>query len=516
MSDPNSADAEEGRLLHTILANATHHAERPALTCEGESLTWRALGARVLELAGAIAAVPGDRSRPFALLGANSVDLVVAYLAIVAAGRCAVPLPISANAETLAGMIADCDPLRLFADSTGFALIGDGEAARTVGLDFGTDRVRSLEAFAADASPLHEPVDVGGAADLNIIYSSGRRAGPKGFVHAHAMRYRQAARGAFGLGPASTMLLATPLYSNTTLMPLLATLFHGGHAVLMRKFTAPSYLALAVDQRATHTMLVPVQYQRLLAEPEFDAHDLSAFAVKQCTGAPLAAGLKRAAIERWPGRLLEVYGLTEGGCTCILDVAAAPDKAHTVGRPAAGNDIRVIDDEGNVLPAGQVGEVVGRSATMMSRYFRNEAATAAFYWRDSEGRVFHRTGDIGMFDADGFLVLLDRKKDIIISGGFNIYASDLERAVLEHPDVEDVAVIAIPSERWGETPLGFVVKRAGAEISGEALLEWANARVSKLQRLSGLEFRTALPRSAAGKVLKQELRKPYWERQERT
>src|SRR5690606_1173406 len=152
------------------------------------------------------------------------------------------------------------------------------------------------------------------------------------------------------------------------------------------------------------------------------------------------------------------------------------------------------------------------SGTMMSGYFRNEEANRSFYWRDAEGTVFHRTGDIGMFDEDGFLVLLDRRKDMIISGGFNIYASDLEEKLLSHPDVGDAAVIAVPSERWGESPLGLIVPKDGcAEIDPQAVLEWANAQLGKMQRLSAVEVRSDLPRSAVGKVLKQALRQPYWE-----
>ena len=499
----------EGRLLHAILAHAAS-GNRRALTCEGESLTWSQLGARVLNMAGAIAAAPGDPARPIALVGLNSLDLVVAYLGVVAARRCAVPLPVSATPEIVAGMVDDSDPLLILADAAGFALISADNAARTIGLDFAAAGVTPLADFLARGAPLDAPADVAANTDFNIIYSSGTTARPKGIVHSHAMRYRQASRGTFGLAPDSTMLLATPLYSNTTIMPMLATLYHGGHVVLMRKFSAGAYLDLAVRHGATHTMLVPVQYQRILAEPGFATHDLSAFVVKQCTGAPLAPTLKRAVVERWPGRLLEIYGLTEGGCTCILDVGAAPDKAHTVGKPAAGNDIRIIDEAGNLLPPGQAGEIVGRSPAMMTGYFRNPSATHAFYWHDDQGTRFHRTGDIGAFDADGYLTLLDRKKDMIISGGFNIYASDLERTLLEHPAVEDVAVIAVPSETWGETPLGLVVLKPHATADAASLLAWANARVGKLQRLSAIELRPTLPRSPAGKLLKPELKKPYW------
>lgn len=502
MNDQRSGDAREGRLLHALLEHAGNRPGERALTCEDESLDWGELNSRVLALAGAIAASEST-DRPVALIGANSIGLVITYLAIVAAGRCAVPLPVSANAETIAGMIADSDPSHIFADGAGTALLGPITSANVIGIE-------TLESFARTGQPLETPIKMAGSDDFNIIYSSGTTARPKGIVHSHAMRYRQAARATFGLGAQSTMLLATPLYSNTTIMPLLATLFHGGHVVLMRKFSASAYLTLAENLRATHTMLVPVQYQRILAEPTFDTRDLSAFAVKQCTGAPLAPALKTAAIERWPGRLMEIYGLTEGGCTCILDVAAAPDKTHTVGKPAPGNDVRIIDEAGNERPLGQTGEIVGRSPTMMSRYFNNPEATAAFYWRDADGTLFHRTGDIGLFDEDGFLVLRDRKKDVIISGGFNIYASDLEKVLLDHPEIEDAAVIAIPSESWGETPLGLAVLRPDAKTDKDALLEWANARMGKMQRLSALEIREALPRSAAGKILKQDLKKPYW------
>lgn len=492
----------EGGLLNVILAHATTDGARPALTSGGVTLSWAELDARIRGLAGAIAAEPGDARRPIALAAMNSLDSVIAYLAIVAAGRCAVPLPVSAKAEVIKDMLADCEPQLIFADAMGLELIGTDGLGRTIVLDD--------QPSWGKATPLPAPVTPRGETDFNIIYSSGTTARPKGIVHSHAMRYRQAARAMFGIGTSSTMLLATPLYSNTTLMPLLATLFHGGHVVLMGKFDAAGYLDLAESYRATHTMLVPVQYQRLVAEPRFATRTLDTFELKQSTGAPMAADLKREVLARWPGRLLEVFGLTEGGCTCILDVGAAPDKAHTVGRPAAGNDIRVIDEDGRVLPPGEVGEVVGRSPTMMTRYFRNPEATQAFYWYDPTGKRFHRTGDIGRFDEDGYLTLLDRKKDVIISGGFNIYASDLERMLLAHSDVIDAAVVAVPSDTWGETPLGFVVLCDGASTSTDALLEWTNSRVGKMQRMSGLVLRDHLPRSAAGKLLKQELKEPYW------
>jgi acyl-CoA synthetase (AMP-forming)/AMP-acid ligase II len=257
-------------------------------------------------------------------------------------------------------------------------------------------------------------------------------------------------------------------------------------------------------------MLVPVQYQRILAHPDFARTDLSPFKVKQSTGAPFPAALKRELLDRWPGRLLDLYGLTEGGCSCLLDATRFPDKLHTVGRPAPDNDVRMIDEEGRELPPGATGEVVGRNLYMMSGYYKRPEATEAMYWRDAEGRVFHRTGDVGRFDEDGFLVLLDRRKDVIISGGQNVYAADLEAVLAGHPDVADVAVIGVPSEAWSETPLALVVRRAGSGLDEAGLRDWANARLGKMQRLNAVEFRAELPRSPLGKMLKRELRAPYW------
>jgi long-chain acyl-CoA synthetase len=503
----SASGSDEGRLLARILA---HGLERPgdeALRCGSVSLTWEALRAGVLETAGSLAPTVLDGSGRIALLGTASVELVVAYLAIIAAGGCAVPLPVYAHRDALSGIIADCQPDLIIAHKEHEPLLRGLAEAPVIAVTPGDGLSRD---FPQEAPLEYAPLCAPDAA-FNIIYSSGTTGRPKGIVHSHAMRYRQAARSLFSIDSSSTMLLATPLYSNTTLMPLLAALFHGGRVILMPKFEAETYLDIAKAERVTHTMLVPVQYQRVLDSASFNERDLSAFKVKQCTGAPLPPAVKRAAVERWPGRFFEIYGLTEGGCTCILDVTAFPDKAHTVGKPAMGNDICIIDEDGRFLPAGERGEIIGRSATMMSGYFRNETANDAFRWRGPEGAVFHRTGDVGMFDEDGFLVLLDRKKDMIISGGFNIYATDLEEKLLSHPAIADAAVIAVPSERWGETPLGLVVAREGAIVDPADILDWTNAQLGKMQRLSAVELRDALPRSNVGKVLKQELRQPYWE-----
>jgi acyl-CoA synthetase (AMP-forming)/AMP-acid ligase II len=256
-------------------------------------------------------------------------------------------------------------------------------------------------------------------------------------------------------------------------------------------------------------MLVPVQYQRLLAVPEFDSHDLSAFRMKFCTSAPFAAALKAEVLRRWPGGLTEFYGMTEGGGSCMLAAHEFPDKLHTVGKPMEGHELRLIDDAGREAASGEMGEVVGRSGSMMTGYHGQPAKTREAEWISPQGERFIRTGDVGRFDAEGFLTLFDRKKDMIISGGFNIYPSDLEEVLRRHAGVADAAVIGVPSEQWGETPVAFVVPRQGSQDSEAGLLAWFNQRIGKTQRLAALRFLDELPRSAIGKVLKRELRDRY-------
>jgi long-chain acyl-CoA synthetase len=249
-----------------------------------------------------------------------------------------------------------------------------------------------------------------------------------------------------------------------------------------------------------------VQYARLMALEAFGRFDLSSFHMKFSTSAPFAASLKADVLARWPGGLVEYYGMTEGGGTAVLVAHEHPDKLHTVGRPAPGHDLRVIDEAGREMPRGATGELVGRSVAMMTGYHNQREATAAAEWRDAGGQRFIRTGDVGRFDDDGFIVLLDRRKDVIISGGFNVYPSDLEAVLATHGDVAEAAVVAKPSAEWGETPAAFVVAREGVALDAEALRQWANARLGRMQRLAEVRVVDALPRSSAGKVLKRALR----------
>jgi acyl-CoA synthetase (AMP-forming)/AMP-acid ligase II len=484
-----------------LRAHAAEQPDKTALADDAGTMTYAELDRWMDRIA---AALQRDGVRPgqaVAILAYPSNAYAALFLGVVRAGAVAAPISPSATPVAIGAMVADCRAPITFVDRANAAALRDQAlTGRTVAIEDG------LEAWLEPQQHRPEPVPIAPADPFNIIYSSGTTGTPKGIVQSHQMRWQHVGRNAAaGFAEAVTML-ATPLYSNTTLVSFLPTLAWGGTAVIMAKFEARRYLELAERHRATHTMLVPVQYQRIMAQPDFDRFDLSSFRLKTCTSAPFSAALKADVVKRWPGLLVEYYGMTEGGGTCILNCTDRPDKLHTVGPPAPGHDIRLIDDEGREVAQGETGEVVGRSPAMMNGYFGRADATRDAEWRSPEGERFIRHGDVGRFDEDGFLILMDRKKDLIISGGFNIYPVDLEAVLREHPAVADCTVVGAPSEQWGETPVGFYVPRADAAEGPDAILAWTNARLGKTQRLSALHPLEELPRSAIGKVLKRELR----------
>ncbi|MEM5521593.1 class I adenylate-forming enzyme family protein [Sulfitobacter sp. AS59] len=502
-------------IVEAVRANAQADPDKLALVCEGQQVTWGALNTRINKIANLVLSLGVKKGDNIAIISPNSIPYAELFMGILRAGACVTPLSTMASPDALQKMLTDCGARAIFVAAQYLDLVdgfvADLDIARFA-IDFDHAAFTAYDAAveAADDTDPNIALDLSDA--FNLIYSSGTTGTPKGILHNHAMRTAQMERVTpNGYDDDARTLLSTPLYSNTTIVSFLPTLYGGSTVYLMPKFDARGYLEIVRREKITHTMLVPVQYKRIMDVPDFDSFDLSSMKVKFSTSAPLRAELKADVLARFPGKLLEYYGLTEGGGVTVLNSSEHPDKLHTVGQLAPGNDIRLIDEAGNEVPQGQVGEICGRGPTMMAGYFGRDDLTADYIWRDAEGNVFFRSGDMGRFDEDGFLILSDRKKDMIISGGLNIYADDLELALLADPDVTDAAVIGVPSDAWGETPYGLVVLRDGATRTAEHICADANAKLGKSQRLSAVEAREVLPRSSIGKILKKELRIPFWE-----
>lgn len=474
-----------------------------ALRDEHREVYWAELVGLVERLAARLVETGLKRGQSVAILGTSCVEYALVFLAAVRAGGVAAPLTTSASPEQLEGMARDSGAIHLFIDSA---------KAAELGPDFMADLIRvPLESIDQWMAPpgsrapafVPEPKD-----PFNIIYSSGTTGIPKGIVHSHQMRWRQFASTALsflGAGLEVRSLASTPLYSNTTMVAFLPVLLAGGCVRVMGKFDCARWLTHAQGDRTTITMLVPVQYQRLMDFERFDHFDLSSLKLKYCTSAPFSADLKREVLQRMPGGLIEIYSMTEGGVVCLLPCHEFPDKLHTVGRPAPGSELKVLDDDDREVPPGTPGNMIGRSLTMMSGYKNRPDKTAEAQWIDpATGEAWMRMGDIGRVDADGFVELVGRAKDMIISGGFNIYPSDLEAELLKEAGVAEAAVVGVPSRAWGETPVGFVVLKDGGDPA--AIMAAVNARLGKTQRLSALHTIGEMPRSHIGKLLKTDLR----------
>lgn len=506
MTDPIRAycDREFGAFPELFRLQAQARPDHPAIVCGEEAISYCGLDALADRVA---AALQRDGVAPrgvAAICASSSIPYAAIFAGTLRAGAAAAPLSPSSTPDQLAAMAEDCGASHLFLDAgtaAHLAPVRDRIAARIVLME-------ELEAWLAPEGARPDAVEIAPGQPFNIIYSSGTTGTPKGIVQSHRMRWPHLLPAADppGFGPDAATLISTPLYSNTTLVAFFPTLAGGGTVVLMAKFDPRGFLELSQRHRVTHAMLVPVQYRRILELPDFDAFDLSSYRLKFATSAPFPAELKREVLRRWPGGLVEYYGMTEGGGTCILLAHSHPDKLHTVGRPAPGHDMKVIDAEGNLLPPGRVGEVVGRSGSIMTGYHNRPAESAAAEWIGPDRARYIRTGDLASVDEDGFFTLVGRAKDMIISGGINIYPADLEAVLVEHPTIAEAAVVGVPSERWGETPVAFVTLAGGTEAEAEALRDWANRRLGRMQRIAEVRVIDELPRNAIGKVLKRALR----------
>ncbi|HYG25752.1 MAG TPA: class I adenylate-forming enzyme family protein [Caulobacteraceae bacterium] len=493
-----------GTMGELVAIRAAERPDHQALVMESGALTWGELDALMNRIGAALQRDGVAAGEAISICATTSIEYAALFLGALRVGVAVAPLAPSSTPEQLAGMVENCQARIFFTDAGVHEAMSGvmGEVqARRIALDG-----QAFIDWLAPQGSRPEPVTITPEMPFNIIYSSGTTGAPKGIVQSHGMRWRHIVGGA-GYGPDAVALLSTPLYSNTTLVCFFPCIAGGGTCVMMPKFDALKFLQLAEKHRVTHAMLVPVQYRRLMEHPDFDRFDLSSFQMKFCTSAPFPAELKAEVLRRWPGGLIEYFGMTEGGGSCILFAHLHPDKLHTVGQPGPGHDIRLIGEDGREVGVGEVGEIVGHSPATMNGYFRNPEKTAEAIWVSPEGKRYIRTGDVGRFDAEGFLTLMDRKKDMVISGGFNIYPSDLEAVLVQHPAVAEAAVVGVPSKEWGETPVAFVALKS--EIEPQELREWANARLGKTQRLSDVRVVDQLPRSHIGKVLKRELRDQY-------
>jgi len=490
---------------------------KTALICNDQRLTWGEFNDRINRLANGLIQSGLRNGDKVSMLMTNSIEMVEIIFAAIKAGGVIVPLSAMVTGEALARMINNSDSKFLFAGSHLIDIITPhrfdlNNIAHDNFFSVGTQTPgwRSYHDFIKESSAREVFVDMTYEDPFNLMYTSGTTGLPKGILHTHHNRFQFAAMFAidFRIDSSARNIVATSLYANGTWLTFLPTMFVGGTLIIMPQYDATACLALIQKEKCTHTFMVPTQFKMLLDHPDFDRYDLNSMKVWLAAGSPFLKQDKEQVLKRFPGKLMELWGLTEGVGTTLKpeDMDA---KTSSIGIPPLGWDVGIIDEEGKLLPPGEIGEIIGLTPWLMPEYYKLPDKTAEAIWRDERGKTFLKTGDMGKLDEDGFLYILDRKKDMIISGGINIFASDIEEVLAKHPDVHDCTVIGIPHEKWGETPLAMAILYKGAKISNTDLKEWLNGQIAKYQRVSGLICVDDFPRNAMGKVLKKELREEY-------
>jgi len=498
-------------IWHWLERRADLHPDKPALIDGERVLTYRALRDRVAAVAAGLRArgvVPADR---VAILSMNRAEYVEVLFAAARLGAIAVPLNWRLAAPEVAFQIGDSGPKVLVVDPALSSL------AQTVRTHPEAERVEACVCFEGDGPPLAGAVSYaallqGGTSPaegkfddpLLIMYTSGTTGRPKGAVLTQATQLWNSVNigTSIDLTSADVTLNLLPMFHTGGIgLFTLPSLHHGATAVLQRIFDPEETTRLIVRHGVTAMLGVPVIYLALLASEAFRGADLSRTRFS-CGGAPCPLAVIEAFRER--GLLFQQgYGLTETAPTCLLIPAAdAFRKAGSAGKAAVHVEVRVVDDDGRDVRPDAIGEVWTRGPNLFSGYWHRPDATAEAFSDDG----WFKTGDLARIDAEGFIYIVDRKKDMIISGGENVYPAEIEDVLYRHPAIADVAVIGIPHERWGETPRAIVVLKPGAQLTAEDVVAFCDGRLARYKIPRSVAFVDALPRNAAGKVLKRQLR----------
>ncbi len=492
--------------------NAARFPDRAAVICRGSRLSWRELDQRVDRVAGALAAVglkPGDR---VALLLSNCSEFIELYFGISRAGMIAVPINYRLTPRETATILGSSRPELL--------VVGQAYQATALALEELMPTLRRrwvvggpADSYAETLALAPPPIPPAGNEDdpFAIFFTSGTTGLPKGAVVSHrnleANAFNQCIADASR--PSDINLVASPLYHMGAVFMATTYMLLGCTQVILPQFDPPAWFQAVEGEGATVSLLIPTMINSLLNHAELGARDLSRLRLIFYGGGPMPPALLRRALQQLGCGFTQGYGLTE---TLEATFLTASDhvldgsetqlrRLASAGREAAGAEVRIVDLAGQDLPANEIGEILVRSHSVISGYWNSPEETAAAI-RDG----WFYTGDLGYLDEDRYLFLVDRKKDMVVSGGVNIYTKEIEAVLYAHPAVLEAAVIALPDEEWGEVVTAVVVLRPGMTMSAEQVIGHCTEQLASFKKPRVVHFVDELPKNPSGKILKRDLR----------
>jgi acyl-CoA synthetase (AMP-forming)/AMP-acid ligase II len=501
---------------------AAKHGDRTALVFEKKRRSWTELADRVGRLASVLRDLgvePGDR---VAMLANSSDRYVEYYYGVLWLGAIVMPLNSRHAVPELLAQIHDAEPKVLLVDASFASVAGEIKAAspsikHLIYADDGEipQGMISYEKAIAAAKPCAD-TDAGDGNVACLFYTGGTTGRAKGVMltHDNLMSSAQTMIGLLGVEDDSlTHLHAGPLFHLAAGGRLLMTTMVGGRHVVVPRFTPHDVLTIVQAERITALTLVPTMLSMILRQPDFDSFDLSSVRLITYGASPMPETLLREAMAKFPKvNFSQVYGMTElsPAATMLRPEDHREGPAHrlrSAGKAVTGVDLRVVDSEDNARPTGEVGEIIVRGPNVMKGYWRQPEQT-----EQALRNGWMHTGDAGYLDADGYLYVVDRTKDMIVSGGENVYSAEVENAVGQHPAVRQCAVIGIPSDKWGEAVHAVVVPREGQTVDPEEIIGHCRSLIAGYKCPRSVEVRQDdLPLSAVGKIDKVTLRAPHWQ-----
>ncbi len=494
--------------------NAKYRPDHLAFVYKDRRLTYTELNKSVNKIANSLYDFGIGKGDKVAMLLPNCDELWELYWAIAKIGAVAVPLSPLLCGKGLSNQLNNADAsLVITLEKTAPNLVEVFQDLNLKKQDIWlTDTLQhdTFELFHKHKSNASEEepneVDIQPDDLYNIIYSSGTTGEPKGIMHTH--RIRAAYMSLFGnyyrMTPESVVLHTGSIIFNGSFLTTMPIMFHGGTFILHPSFEVDNLVKTIKNEKVTHTILVPSQIIGALQHPEFTGENMDSLEMILSVGAPLHKAYKEELNNRIPNVFYELYGLTEGFVT-ILDRNDFHKKTGSVGCPPQFFEMRILGDDGIEVSVGSVGEIVGKGPILMKGYYKDSENT-----NEAIKHGWLYTGDLGYVDEDGFLFLAGRKKDLIISGGVNVYPKDIESIILKHSLIKETAVFGIPDERWGETPIAAIVFKKKEDVSKKSLISWINQRIdARFQKIKDIYILDDFPRNVAGKTLKRTIKEMY-------